>query len=133
MIRKTAKYYREALKNNPSEELLKEIVIKYGEEREIFILRMLSSTGITASKDFVLPRAIDYVSVSTGREIPRTAMSMCSCLMSEEDGEATAKMTTHIDEMSDEDFLKELEPQFNGYDFVSERDYDTIANEEADV
>lgn len=37
MIRKTAKYYREALKNNPSEELLKEIVIKYGEERDIYL------------------------------------------------------------------------------------------------
>lgn len=37
MIRKTAKYYREALKNNPSEELLKEIVIKYGEGRDIYL------------------------------------------------------------------------------------------------
>lgn len=37
MIRKTAKYYREALKNNPSEELLKEIVIKYGAERDIYL------------------------------------------------------------------------------------------------
>lgn len=58
------------------------------------------------------------------------AGSIVKTVEAESVGEATAKMTTHVDEMSDEDFLRELEPQFNGYDFVSERDNDTIANEE---